>query len=323
MRRRIWVLTVTALALAAAGCGGDGEDRPRPDGGGGFSVASSLAQLPTLDDPDFLSVSVADVAAVREANDLDVPVLADLRAVGDYAMRMTGADPQARAMLVPGPISRALPLGEERERFGFSWLDADAMASVDGPGESFTWTAYDDAPAPADDLQERGDGLLSNVAEGEESDATPVWLAVDGDEAVVARSEDGAHVSAWLDGETGSLAEEEPLAAVAEALDDEDVLAAYLVSPQGDQAPTVGVGWSVDRGESGFAVVYDLGDDAAARDAVGGLRDDYAGQGLAEQLEVNEVEAEGRVVVVRGAPAEGRVETVLRLLLNFGLPTVP
>jgi hypothetical protein len=44
---------------------------------------------------------------------------------------------------------------------------------------------------------------------------------------------------------------------------------------------------------------------------------------LAQRLDVEEVEAEGRVVVVTATPVEGRVQIVLQLLLNFGLPAGP
>ncbi|WP_134742420.1 hypothetical protein [Nocardioides sp. 503] len=326
MRRTWGTALALTLTLAAAACGGTDEepDGPGREAGADFSVTSSLAQLPALDsDAHGANISVADVAAVRAANGLEVPDPADEDAVGDYAIAMTGNDPDAVAMLNPGAISRSSNINDERGRFGFSWLESDRMATVSAPPEEFTWAAYDEPVELAEDLTDTGDGTWSTGSD-EDGDllGRPVQVATDGSEAVTSLSTDS--VTDWLAGDAETLADDEPLGAVAGALDDHDVISAYLIRFGGDDGTqSVGVGWTVDDGEPGFVIAYDAGDEDAASAALDRLRADYAEPKVTEHLDVSDVTAQGRTVVVTAIPVEGRVSILLQLLLNFGLPTLP
>lgn len=316
MRRRTGglVLTLAATLTASAGCAGSDEGPRGDDPAADFSVATALAQLPASEGG--LTISVADVAAVREANGLEVPDLSDPQQAGEYAAEMAGGVDEARAMLTPGPARPATSVAETWERLGFSWLEAETMATVVAPPEEFTWTAYAEPVDPAGALEDVGDGILSMDPDD------PVRVGVDGSQAVVSRSRED--VAAWLGGDAASLAEDEALGAVAAALDDEGAISAYLVRIDAEEpARTLGLGWTVDGGDPGFVVAYDARDADAATDAVDALREDYAQPEVAALFELGDVTADGRVVTVTGAPVEGRVQVLLEMLMTFTLPSSP
>ncbi|MCD4526769.1 hypothetical protein [Nocardioides sp. cx-173] len=323
-RRRTYALTLAAavaVATTTAGCSDD-EGPSKPDGPRGgssassaFSVASALGRLPAIGD-DGVMVTVADVAAIRAANDLEIPDLSDLDAVGDYGIEMTGADDDARAMLVPGNLSHGLHWKDELDRFGFSWLEADALASVyAAPGE-FTWTAYADPVEPADGLEDVGDGMLSTVSDPDDDNA--VFAAVEGSQAALSRDRDD--LADWLADEGPTLADDESLTSLAAALDEEEVLSAYLVHIGGDDPSALALGWTVDADGPGVLVVYDAGDSDAAAAGLASLRESYAAPEVSEHLDVEQIEARGRVMVVTASPTEGLVRGVLELLRTFELP---
>ncbi len=155
-----------------------------------------------------------------------------------------------------------------------------------------------------------------------------------------------ALVTAWAE-DGASLADDDSFDAVAAALDEEEVISAVLArAPRGGLAATlgqrlspeqlravqeeldgmlpekpfdtVGIGWSAD-GE--VHVVYHFADDGAARASVDSLerawREGTTVQGrqpMSDLVTVDEVEAEGEVVVVTVEPADGRAGVPLQML---------
>ena len=337
MRRTAVVLTTAVLALAGTLTACTSDDEPTADDppeAGAFSVADSLTRLPVPDDPEFYIVTVADVAAVREANDLEVPALDDNDALTDFLMTMTGTFPDAVALAQP-PIGEQISSPSVRlDTIGFSWVESDRFAAVSAPPDEFTWYAFPDDVEPADALDDIGDGVLSSGdgddletdidqadgASGGDRLGRPIRVGVAGDQAVVSLTTDT--VAAWLDDPDGveTLADDPSMAAVADVLDDADVVSASLNHFAGDVLSTIGIGWTVTDGERGFVVAYDLGDDAGAADAVAGAETKFADDRVAAQLDVTTVEAVGRVLVVTGTQVE-RVDAPYAMLQNFDLPT--
>ncbi|MCD4536575.1 hypothetical protein LRP67_20990 [Nocardioides sp. cx-169] len=317
-RRTYAVVMLAAVATMATGCSDD-EGSGEPDGPRGgssaFSVTSALGRLPAVGDEGVM-VTVADVAAIRAANDLDIPDLSDLDAVADYGIEMTGADDDARAMLVPGTLSQGLHWQDEHDRFGFSWMEADALASVYAAPEEFTWTAYADPVEPAEGLEEVGDGMLSTASDPDDDNA--VFAAVEGSQAALSRDRDD--LADWLADEGPTLADDESLATLAAALDEEEVLSAYLVHVGGDDPSPLALGWTVDAEGPGVVVVYDAGDSDAAASGLASLRESYAAPEVSEHLDVEQIEAKGRVMVVTASPTDGLVRGVLEAFRAFELP---
>lgn len=320
MRRRTWALTLAlSVALASSGCTGDGDDGSERTADGDFSMVSALGELPASEDVVF--VSVADVAAVREANGVEVPDLDDDAAVADYALLMTGVDEESVAMLTPPASSQRLDVLDERELLGFSWMQAERLASVYAAPEEFTWTSYAEDVQPAADLTDAGDGLL-RPDDGSDLLLEGLLIAADGEEAVVSRSSD--HIAAWRAGEAETLADDEGLAALGAALDDAGAISAYLMTAAGDRG-ALALGWRMEGDEPGFVVAYDAGDAEAANAdaAIDGLRTDYEAPVVAEHLEVADVTADGRAVVVTGSMPDRPAQILLQLLLRFDLPLLP
>ena len=318
MRRRACGLTLAlTLTLAATGCSGDGPESTGGDDPGAFSVASALTHLPVPEE-ESLFLAVADVAAVREANGLEVPDFSDTDEVGDYAISMTGALDDTPAMLSLPPGSELVTPSDQRDTLGFSWMEAEQLAWVEYPPNEFTWTSYDEPVQAADGLTDAGDGVLTPADDAGDPD-DPLLVFTDGSEAVTSRS--SADLDSWRSDDAPTLADEEDLAAVAAALDGEGVISAYVIRTVGeDDRSVTGVGWALDDGEPRFVIAYGAADEDAADAAVDGLRADYEEPDVAEQLAVDDVTVEGSVVVVTATPVEHGARLLLQMLLNFGLP---
>lgn len=333
MRPRGVLLTTTLLLMGAlAACSGDDDAGRQKEK---FTVAGALAQLPTPEDEVYFTVTVADLAAVREANDLEVPDPDDTDDLAGYLMTMTGGLPEATAMVVPPAGEQTGTTSARRDLLGFSWVQADQLAALTAPPQEFTWYAFADDAEPAEDLDDLGDGVLSSrdgddletdidstpVTDGGDRLGRPLRIGVDGDQAVVSVMTD--EVTAWLDGpdsQQETLADDAGLGAIAGVLDDAGAISATISRSPDDPATSIGVGWTVDDGESGFVIAYDLGDDAAAAAAVEPAEAAYDDERVAEQLDVSSIEADGRVLVVTGTQVEAVHAPYTMLLRSYELP---
>ncbi|GAA5155685.1 hypothetical protein GCM10023340_41570 [Nocardioides marinquilinus] len=310
MRRttRLGVAGVLTLGVALAGCsdGGDGGDGGGGGGGAGGDdgVSAALERLPAPSGDGQVIVRYTDLAAVREANGLDVPDVGDPEAVSAFVRATADLEDGAAAYALPTALDEVSPPDESVDRYGFSWVQADLVVGVQSGAPALASYAFaDDVEAP-DDLVETGtDSVLGVSEEGP-------FLAVDGSRAAVTVDEPLAQ--AWLDPDA-TLADDDVLADLAAALDDEGAITAQLSTLGDDQA--VGIGLSVEDGRPAFAVAYRLASDEAAEGAVDQLRREYAD---VDELEVDDVEADGSVVTVTGRSDE--VSAPIRLYNNFGLP---
>ena len=339
---RISLLLCSVLAVSLAACS---DDDGGAGGGGGvaglgrgeFGIAAGLAELPQPEAEDEpLRISIADVAAVSEANGLELPdTVQDVD--GDWLGPVTGSEDSV-AMLSPPNGVVNLDQAAFAEATGFSWAQSDWFATVSSPPDDFAVYAGSPADADLSSIATELDGGLLSIGEGEdyapdlEGDLSvdelgrPLRLAQERDR--LATSLSTPMLEAWRDEQGDTLADDDSLAAVADTLDDAGVVSAVLQTLGEDaDVPTVGVGWSVVDGDPQVAVAYDLGSDDAADEAVAEIESAYTDgssavteQPYADLVPFDGAEAVGRVVVVRVAAEPGRVMVPLSMLDQQDLP---
>ena len=284
-----------AVLLTAGGCGDEEADEGGAGSGsaGDWSVAGSVAQLPALEDGP-LTITTADVEAVAHANGLDMPdSVGD--ATPDWLTTMTGTG-DAVAIVVPPSFVRSSTPDQLVESTGFWWGAADSFASVAVPPDELSVFEGDDLGDP-----EAADG--------------PLQVATTDDGAVVVSTSETL-LEDWVGGDATTLDGDEPLTAVAEALDDAEALSAVIVGLP-DPAPMVGIGWlGEDDGDALAAIVYGLASEDAATDAEAGLESDFSG--LDDLFEVEDVAARGSTVTVTVRVAPDHVSTPYQLLVDQG-----
>jgi hypothetical protein len=247
-----------ALVLVAGACSdGDGSDGLEGAGGsegsvGGVgTIAGGLAALPESGE-DTESIVWGDMARAAEIAGLERPDdPGDSEAVVDYLQPLTAGrvdpDTTAPVMVVPPEAAGADRLAEMdafADELGWSLLDVDRFIERQTAPDIVTvMEGRFDEGAITDALGEQSEGLwVAGDPDGEPfqqdlQDITvarplgqSLWMGLDGDRLTVARSPDSAE-SAGSDGEGPTLADDEPLAELAAALDAEDPYAAMLVRP--------------------------------------------------------------------------------------------
>jgi hypothetical protein len=305
--RRSPALALTALllpaGLVACGDGGGGGIAS----GDGFSVEAALAELPRPEGGDGYTVVAFDLAAAARANGAG-GAPDDPKDGGEWFIQASGAIPEddrfppiflpaAQILGVDGPLS----FEETRDQLGFSYLDVDAVTEVTSRSFRFGVVTGDvgEDTLGSVDLEPDEDGVATTDDE--------LYVAADDDR--LATGTDAHEVADWIDGEDEALSDEGPLAAVAAALDDDDAVSAVLTTliPRDAGYRAVGIGWSVDDGESRQAIAYAFPDEAAAEDGAAQVEAAFEAGPGEEQLVLDEVEVDGSVVLARVRPGpEGR-----------------
>lgn len=354
MSARVRRLALTAVlgASVLTGCSDD-----EPALANNWSVAAAVKQVPASTAESRLWLVTADVTAALEAGDIKRGGADDM----DWLVALSGFDEQqSPAVFVPTGSGYGLDyaanggLDEVEEMVGWSFLDVDSFVESGLPPRTLTISAGDfDEDTLSGDLVEVADGVVStsDAADGTTDLANtnalsrigaPVRLSEQ--DGLIAMSTSTELVQEWRDGEA-SLGSEDRVAALAEALDDQDVYAAVLSDPASAEgvslgranpeqlemlnkdAPqqsfdAVGIGWSVDDGEPLVHVAYHF---ANAREAGQGAealegmwRDGISVRDMrpyAERFEVDEVDHDGPVVTITLlANADGRPQTALQML---------
>lgn len=367
LRSTAAVVSALVLATGLAGCGGD-DDGGDLAAGDGFSVEAALAELAVPDgqDDQLVMVSVADLDAAAAANDAGPRPDAPDDEAAEWLRTVAGSSGGETTPIVMVPPvdvvggSRATPADAEDE-LGWSLLDVEAVAEVVAPPFRFAVVAGDLDEDTLADADLARDGDVFSVGVGEDGDIDPDattavrpigaplrMAAADGRLAV---STSTGAVEDWVGGEAETLADDDDLAAVAAALDDGDVVSAYLA--RGDFTSTavalgnpeaaaqaadslaisepfaaVGIGWASDDGRPVFTVAYAFADEGAAADGSEQVEAAYAEgaslqtrQPLADLVELEEVTTDGAVVVARLTPVEeGRPQVLADMLLSRDLP---
>lgn len=247
------------LALGAAACGDDDGDA---DGGtdGAFSVATMLEQIPAdaVTDPADtpIQVVVGDLDRAAEIAGVERPEEVEADAVFDWIGPLTGvrAEGTAAAALLPPEvvgIESLARLDEFVDEVGWSLLDVHQYVELQQPPQyvSVLTGGFDEAEIDGaqgdrtDDIWSLGgEDFAMSIAE--RSAARPLGnamrTALVDDRLVVARST--PPVRSAVDGADDTLADDGALAAVAGALDDQNVYGALLVSVDPGQSPSGGEG---------------------------------------------------------------------------------
>ncbi|MCK0110870.1 hypothetical protein MWU75_01765 [Ornithinimicrobium sp. F0845] len=371
MRTKIMVgMAVTALVATA--CSGGAEDGLGT--GEAYTVLGALAELPGPPSPG-LMIQTADLTGATEAAGLERPDTPEGIALVEWISPLLGQPIGESGEPAPVfvPVAEVFNLQqlhqhqEFQESLGWSLVDVDSFAELVLPPERFAVVAGDfDESTLAADLPEVAEGVVT-FGEGEDLSTDlenasvvsrlgqPIRLAQQ-DGRVVAASGTAA-VEDWLAGLDETLADDESLAAVAAALDEQDAVSAVLLSGgsfQGAQtlagsgAPestvaqlqdelaglpsaafgTVGIGWTVQDGEPVIAVAYHLGSEDAVERAAPEFEAMYqdgveltSGRPVSASVELLSVESSGQVLVVRAASAEpARVRWLLNQLSARDVP---
>ncbi|SEO86314.1 hypothetical protein [Trujillonella endophytica] len=341
---------VVATTLLVSGCGADGDDGgglPTAPGGAAAddSVAGMLALLPPMDDDEIGIVTVSRWHAAAEAYGVPVPPAgADRDAVLDYLVALSTGDgglAPASALL----DLRTAASASTQEEFGFApqAVAADVSAGlppqvvsaargdfdVDAIGEA---TRSGPVAVDVEEVEVGGVPVL-RWREDHETDfdqvtaLSPIGSAgrlglPDEETLLYATDDDG--IEALADAARGgeSLADDEDLAAVAGALDAEDVLAAQLTPrPEGsdltyeavgiglawDGAARVVLAWSTDSGSDAQALASSVEELVTSGESVA------TGRPWADLLGDPDVRVDGSLVTavltLEGAP--GRWATFL------------
>ena len=347
-RRRpsVPAVVVVGMTLLVSGCGSDGDGGgdgagdggPAVLGGGGSddSLTAMLALLPPMEDDELGVVTVSRWHAAAEAYGVPVPDAgADEDELLDYLTSLTTGDGGLIAGSNLANLDTALSAPTE-DQFGFALQQIAADISVGLPpgvlsaarGE-FDPDAIAEATRSgpvADDVEEVEVAGVPVLRWREDFDTdfdqinalSPIGSAgrlglPDDRTLLYAAHDDG--IEALVDAQQGgaSLADDEDLAAVARALDAQDVLSAQLtLRPGGSDLSyeTVGIGFAWDDGGR-VVLAYSTGSEADAESLASSLEDLLTsgdtvagGQPWSELLAEPEIRAEGSVVTVV-ATAEG------------------
>lgn len=342
---------VSALALAGA-CTSGSED---------YSVASMLEQLPPTQESEEVLIFTADVAAAEEANGVERPEdTSDPGAVARWGSELMGYDDPDVPVFVPfgeGLGRQQLQSVDEfEEELGWSAIDVDMFVENSMAIRGFLAAHGDfDDETLADDLEAVDDEIVS-AGTGDDFEMTAtrttarpmgVPLRLAQRDGWIASSASTPLVRHWLSGE-GTMADDEQLVAVAEALDDQDAVSAVIAQGvsvgEAEQAPEiaeenaelmpeafsyVGVGWTVEDGEGRLALAYSFESDEAAEASIPVFEAQYSDgllQGarpMAELFSLASAEAEGNVTVLVVDRGEGvRAPDIMELLIRRELPVL-
>lgn len=380
MLRRIAAgAAVSALMLSACIIGSDGDsgDEASGDGGGdssalgtgdAYSVTGALTALPAPADDEF-EVRTADLATASELSGLDRPTSVDKDTVLPWAATLTGmpvGDVGEGEEPEFGPVPVVLPemtnpvalqrIAEFDELAGWSLIDVDAYAeTVTVPPSQVAVLSGDFDDSTLADLR-TVKGSVRTVGTGRDNDhdldkatavsqtGQPIRMAEKDGQIVVSPATDIA--SEWLEGPDETMADHPSAGALAEALDDAEVVSAKITvgsefrdtpsSLPGDTSegdlPThafdaVGIGWSAKGGEPVIVVTYHFEDADAATQSVAPLKRvfeegrDMRGEALSKDLAVSEISSDGPVVTATlSAEQPNAQHTIIRRLDSRDLP---
>lgn len=311
-----------ALAIAAAGvigaCGsGDGAAR----GLGSFEAA--LAQLPRTELAPGDMVTWADLDEISDALDLGRPDGSSWEEIDDWTAAIAFDREAPIAVQLPRTVqilTEARSPEDFHDEHGWSIADVDELVELFGPDGTFFVAAGDLAIDP-DRTEAVAEGIRGTLG----GDGL---LMAERDDLLAAASET-APLERWLGGTEDTLVDDDAVAAVAAALDADDVVSAVVARYGLIETPwrfdTVGIGWRADDGTARITIAFrvvDVDPDDAARALEAAMRDGEVGdRPFADYLVLDDVRADGDVVTATVAPGpRGAARTPLDLLRGAELP---
>ena len=355
-------IVAVAPMSARVGAGqGDGAD---------FSIADALAEFPVADaERDWFQVSAADLDAASEAAGLARPQLTSTPDdIAGWAGPLTGlslgGNPVAPVFVPFAETFNPAELqniDEFASELGWSLFDVGQFVELSAPPSHFMVVTGDfDETTLSPRLVETEPGIFT-AGKGEDFSihpagrtparplGRPLHMSISGDRMAVSSST--PMTQAWISGTGPTLADDESLAIVAAALDDADVVSAFLVRapfelddmhlpPEAVEqiaesvvlAPfnTVGIGWAAEDGQPVVTIAYAFQTDEAAAAMVDPLTSLYAeGTSLvtstpfSDRWSLDGVIANVRVVSVRLLPVDNASASLpFKLLYQRDLPFV-
>lgn len=238
MRNKTAMFAAALALLTASGCAAGAGGLASGDG---YSVLGALGEIPASAADDQYFVSTADVASAIESAGLERGSGLDPEEHVDWVMALTaGTSPEETGHLfVPLTdtlgFSRLQQLEEFHGELGWSLANVDAFVEVDATPRRVLVVEGDVELAA--NLVEHEGGVVS-AGEGDDlwvdletrtaarPLGSPLRLTQNGRRIISSTTTEP--VQAWLDGDGETLADNEELAAIANALDDADVLSAVI-----------------------------------------------------------------------------------------------
>ena len=344
------VAGVLATGLALSSCAGS----VHTDFSSGFSVQAAVATVPAAGDTERFDIMVADVAAIAELEGLDTS-----SATNEWLAQITGANAQ---VLVPLPEIFQPGLSDEAwDTLGWDISDVDRFVTFAAMPTTFTAVAGD-LPSLPPSFTPVSDGVVTDIdaedfavdlsGRGTAIDplARPTRFAQSDNEIIMSTSTELAE--AWVAG-SESLADDESVRAIAEALDAQQSLSAVITQPalfsgqtilgpdaSAEQAAAalktfdalvppdpydmVGLGWSVVDGQARWTAAYHFTNAQAATDGAQVLRAVWekgatisTKQPISSFATVNDVTVKDSTVTVLLTPtADTRAQTLYQLLMS-------
>ena len=318
-------------------------------------MQSHLAQLPASDNPGV--IVAGDLDAASEAAGLQRPDDADSEAGREWLTALTTVVDYPVFVPLPGQLMMAF--GQEGgDELGWDLTDVQTFTDSTAPPRTTLLVTGDfDDDTISEDLDDLGEGVFSAGA-GEDYFITltettavrpagaPLRLG-HRDGAIVVDSEEQA-VRAWLeDQDRSTLAADDAVMGLAEALDAQDVYAAAVRTHAGALEPdpgmtaaqaaqlrehwqewaitepfdAMGFGWAMANDEHVVALAYHFADTDSAERAVDQVRQvwtqgtNLAGHQLSQMFTVQDVEQDGQIVAATlHLGAEGQPQHVFDML---------
>lgn len=345
-------LMLAVLSSSACGVLDRGADRG-PSTGEDYTVLGALAQLPPHEGDASYEVRTADLVSATEIVGATRPEEPEAQAYVDWIRPLTGLsdpgeEPPPLLVAPPEDLIRSSKVDEFDTIAGWSIIDVDSFAHMEGGADTFTAMTGDFDDSTLDHLPEVGDSGVRTVGQGEDHDTDlskmspvsldgqPVRMAQDGDHLAMSGSTPA--IRGWLEGRDTTLADDPTVAALARPLDDADVVSAVfkvgddnhvfdlpisddprlLTGKLPEHAfDAVALGWAVEDGKSTMVAAYHFPSESAATESVAPLEEVYAnaknkdGVALSDLVTVDEITSEGRVVIASLNAADPKAPTTI------------
>jgi len=365
---------VTALLLPLAACSSDDDDGGGGlpgGGGGGDGVEAMLDTLPvpsSVEEDGTLTVAYGDLARAARLAGVELPESPDAAAFDDQMdviSTITGQvledDSERTPVAVMPPevahVEEMVGLEEFVDDVGWSVFDVRSFVELQAPPNSVTvMDGGFDADRITESLGEPDDGVWiagdpevqSNLDERTPARplGEPQWLSLDDDRLVITRSAEEMDAARGDGSATPTVADDEVMVSLAQAVDDADAYSALLYrgtlsldfasslgSPEqlaqacteALQEPFTGVAGAIADDDGPVVVIAYVHESAEAaeanaetlQDLVAEGRSQQSGEPWSEQLELDSVETDGPVMTARLRPVRpGYAAIWHRLLLQ-------
>jgi len=317
------IAAAISVALLVASCSSSGEF------GTSFSVVGALDEIPAsvVVESENPKLVMADVTTAIEIAGIERPDWQQPRPVADYHSTLTSRPgfAQSQRVVVPFPTKVAdnVPTQDEFvDEFGFSIVDIETFAAVDGRSDFFM---VSEGPTPPPDLPQIAAGI-GTIGEGDDLEyvgrttarrwGLPHRVATRDD--LLGISVKTESLAIWLSGaETATLASDPLYLSIAQSLDEHGVVSAQIQKQEAAyRSPfdATGLGWGEKDGEPIGVMVLAYESPTAAADnfedveaALGGVIKGADNQPMTGLVTVDSIIAQGALiqVVVRfpGTPA--------------------